>query len=381
MLALVYIPSPSLPSWPPPTPKHSNATPNTLFTWVLCPLILCGAILSWLHLVAQLHLPSWLLVPLLCPVFTVLFGGFTYVLFFWFDRFLECILDPRHSRSSSLSLVPDLYAGVWLEYKRRKRRTSGYGPRFIARQFSVPSISFLTQEALTIALVLASWFVFTELPRRNPSKPPEKSHEYLRTEKLLEMAEMGIALPLSLARYAPKTRHTLDYLRLHHHYEQAVHYLIVKPCQFLFDIQRKPKPLSTPAWPAPALDYLLDSGFNQAPPTCYTDDTNQFDATCDPDDAGLPQFFSSVVNTADQHTINLLHFTDEALSLHDAGYRFSFDFTSTAEVPYSSKLPKHWTDFYARMKELEVKASPVSWSTVSSDFLASFSPAEAAKLP
>jgi hypothetical protein len=277
-------------------------------------------------------------------------------------------------------LVPDLYVGAWLEYKRRKRRTSGYGPRFIARHFSAPSISFLSQEALTIALVLASWFVFTDLPRRSPSKPPDTSHEYLRSEKLVKMAEMGIALPRSFARYTPKTRHTVDYLRLRHHYEQAVHYLIVKPCQFLFDIRREPNPLSTPAWPAPALDYLLDSGFNQAPPTCYTDDTYQFEVTCDPDDAGLPQFFSPVVDAADQHTINILHLADEALSLHDAGYRFSFDFTSTAKVLYSSKLPKYWTAFYARMKELEVNASPVSWSTASSDFLlASFSPAEAAK--
>jgi transposase InsO family protein len=91
--------------------------------------------------------------------------------------------------------------------------------------------------------------------------------------------------------------------------------------------------------------------------------------------------FSLVVNAADQHTVNLLHLTDDALSLQDAGYRFTFKFVSTSEVPFAPDLPQHWIEFHSKMRELELKAAPVpSRSVITSEFLSSFSPAAAAQV-
>jgi hypothetical protein len=368
---------PMLPRWPPKSTKYSPVSPNALISWFLVPITLCLAILAWLHTIEQLNLPSWVLVPLQLPVLSVLIGGSLYTLYYWFDRFLECILDSHHfGHCQRLSLVPDLYEGIWLTQVRRKRRNSGPGPRFCVRYGpSFPSISFTVREAATIVLLLLAWLFASELPSRDPLAPPAPTKEYKAAANLRDSVRAGE----SPSRSTPSTRHSYDYWLLHHHLDKAFHYLLVKPCHLLFDFDTSTNPLSPPPWPAPSLDFLTGSGFDRSPPLCYSDDTNQFDVGCVPDDDGLPEFFSSVITAADQHTVNLLHFTDDVLSLHDADYSFTFDFLCTSEVYYSPDLPQYWTDFHSKMKELELKAAPVpSWSTMASEFLSTFSPAEAA---
>jgi hypothetical protein len=150
--------------------------PNIFFTWLACPI----AILAWIHLLDQLHLPSLILLPLISPVLLVLIGGSLYVLRFWFDQLLEQLLDSRHPICPQrLCLIPDLYEGIWIAPSRRKRRGSGPGQRFCVHHgFRFPSISFTTREGLSIVMLLLGWLLLSELPSLNPSIVPPPSDEY-----------------------------------------------------------------------------------------------------------------------------------------------------------------------------------------------------------
>jgi hypothetical protein len=166
--------------------------------------------------------------------------------------------------------------------------------------------------------------------------------------------------------------------------EYFIHFAVVQPFHSLTAAPPVPwsDSLSTPHWPAPSFDHLLGTT-NVLPyqvsyclsdnesDSCYNLDVD-LDGTCD-------GCFSIIEDASDSHAFGLIEFTNDTLSLHGAGYRFTYSFEPLESVPVDKAHLASWNKFEQTMSKLNAAAQPVSWSTLASSFLAPFSPAEAAR--
>ena len=406
-LALIAIPVFFIITSEPPRIASPNSTPgksrpsrsNDILAWCICPFFLTGCLLFWIDLLQSLPLPAWLIAPILCLASLVLIGGLSFVLWFWADRALNVILDDRHpQRPARLSLLPDLYEGVWIgPSRRRKRRSSGPGPsppRIIACEF-LPSPGWVFRSMAYLLLLSVLKFALTDLPTRDPATPPSVPAALLEARAALELRatlsqQHGCVPPSWIRRLRPKYgSYSIHYLETKHRANVWIHRLVVRPFHYCKSALPDPPPcqreptIITPAWPAPSFSHLLGHNFSRPFTLSY-----EYDLPYDVDhdmEGSSAGTFESIDDASDDYVANLIHFTDDTLSLQDAFYRFSFSYTASEIIKYSTKLPLHWREFHtkqdalrAQILALEEKARPVSWSQIANAFLEPFCPTEAA---
>lgn len=214
-LLLIALPTSVITTSAPPSmavPASSAGKPhssihNDILARGVCPTILSGSLLFWIDLLQSLPIPVWFITPLLCLASMLLLGGFSFVLWFWADYALDAILDARHPHlPARLSLLPDLYEGIWLgPPRRRKRRSSGPGPcppKIMICPF-LPSPGWILCGMAYLLLLSGLKFALTDLPIRDPTKSPSVSPTLLtfvlhRTFVPISLIRTVLSLPAGL---------------------------------------------------------------------------------------------------------------------------------------------------------------------------------------
>ena len=310
-----------LTSAPPPIPMHTLQCPGrtALRGWLFLPIVLLGLLAIWLQFVSSLPIPAWLSSSLQISMCLTATGSSAFVLRFWYAYLLQTILAPTRA-SLFTSITVDPYGGSWLVPPGRRLRRNCL-PR-------VPQVHVHTPLAPTGRSLRHSVFFL------------------LLGAATLCTQSVASALPSPSPAPVPSLQ-------------------------------------DAPHWPAPSFDHLFGPpsmlpysiSYDSDPTSVPTYNVDEdFDSTYD-------DLFPSITDASDQHAANLIQLTDDALSLTDAGYRFSAHFSVQDTVPVSNRLPRYWAREHRRLAaqhekimSLAHQARDVSWSDLVDRFLAPFAP-------
>ena len=224
-------------------------------------------------------------------------------------------------------------------------------------------VSKLLKQAMITFLLSLLYFTVVDLLSRNAAEPPTKP---------------GPRYAETLSQYSH------NYNLLMFFKDSVVHHCVVRPYHYLHQ-QADPytvDPRKAPPWPAPSFHHLLSSAYHLPYSVTY-DDTPPTNAPFAVDteiESSSDGAFPIIDDASDSYIFNLIKFTDDALSLHLAGYNFSFSFDATDQVSVDFNVPIS-SPVDPIMPDLPQAPMPaVSWSTIATDFLSHFSPAEAARV-
>ena len=312
---------------PPPIASPMVSSPSfsaALLTWGLSPALLLLLLNLWLGLLQSLLLPGWLLSALSIGGSFLSVGILFFVIGMWSVYGFGLLLDSRHVKHPHVvSVIADAYNGQWLLPAPRRTRRNGLPPSH--------------RVTCSSPLAPSGWF--------------------------LRHCVFAACFSVISATLVPSPVNDTS----------------------SFNSKFSPKPLCGPAWPPPSYNHLLDAS-SALPYKLPSVGDSAYDIDSDADAVSLDGF-SVVEDASDQYAADLILFTDDVLSLHDAGYRFFFEFTPTTTIPFSSRLSRHWLRHYKRMRSLQDKisqleeaAKPLPWSNLVQQFLAPFCPATAAQV-
>lgn len=304
-------------------PITSPSLLHDLVLWSLLPVFQSVLLALWLAFLQSLPLPVWLDYALLTSTCFLFVGGGFFVIWMWTYRVGLSLLDyARVYPPSGVSVVPDLVDGHWLLPPRRRKRRNGCRGHIGLR--SCPHIAPVGSLFRHLGFLLVMGLMSSLLVGSTDSSSPTTS------------------LPASATPLPP-----------------------------------------TPSWPAPSFDHLLGTRFS-LPFATLSSSSVSYNIDDDIEDS-TDGSFQAVEDASDQYVVNWIHLTDDMLSLSDSGYRFSFDFSPTVTLPVTQRLHPYWKRHHARVSALndriaalDIQARPVSWSSLTTDFLSSFCPTEAA---